>query len=299
MSLAPIALFVYKRLLHTQQTVESLQKNLLADASNLFIFSDGPKSISDEENVQAVRSYVRSVGGFRSITVFQRESNLGLANSIVDGVTELVNKYGRVIVLEDDLVIAPYFLQFMNTALDLYEDEERVISIHGYMFPVDEKLPETFFLRGASSWGWATWSRAWQLFEPDGTKLLTELHQRKITRRFDLDGTYPYTKMLKDQIAGKNNSWAIRWHATAFLANCLTLFPGTSLVKNIGHDATGVHCGKTDDFNVKLSVAPINVVHIPRQEHEEARAALIRFYRMRRRNLIIRIFNRLRRIVKI
>jgi len=107
-------------------------------------------------------------------------------------------------------------------------------SIHGYWYPVDRQVPETFFLRGASCWGWATWSRAWQLFEGDGRQLLAELERQGLTHRFDLDGAMAYTRMLKDQIAGKNNSWAIRWHAAMFLAGRLQLSPGTSLVRNTG-----------------------------------------------------------------
>ncbi len=140
--------------------------------------------------------------------------------------TEVLDRYQKVIVLEDDLVISPHFLQFMNEALDLYKKEDNVISITAYIYPVEGPLPETFFLRGADCWGWATWKRGWNLFQADGLALLKKLEEQKLERDFDFDGAYPYTQMLKDQISGKNNSWAVRWYASAFLAGKLTLYPG-------------------------------------------------------------------------
>ncbi len=191
---APIALFVYNRPWHIQQTVEALQKNDLAEDSDLFIFSDAPKKKEAVAAVQEVREYIKTVGGFKSVSIIERDINFGLANSIIDGVTRMCNEYGRVIVLEDDLVTSPYFLCYMNDALDLYEHEESVISIHGYIYPVAEKLPETFFLRGADCWGWATWKRGWELFEQDGRRLLEELCRQKLTDRFDFDNSYPIHK---------------------------------------------------------------------------------------------------------
>ncbi|KKO18108.1 MAG: putative methyltransferase [Candidatus Brocadia fulgida] len=225
MELAPIALFVYNRPWHLRQTVESLNKNELAEFSELFVFSDGPKSEADKEKVLAVRKYIKTISGFKSVNIVEREQNLGLGNSIITGVTEIINRYGRIIVLEDDMISSPYFLRFMNEALEFYEDEERVASIHGYIYPLKTLLPETFFLRGADCWGWATWKRGWNLFETDGSKLLYELKKNNLLRKFDLNGTYPYTRMLKDQAKGKNHSWAIRWHASLFLKEKLTLYP--------------------------------------------------------------------------
>ncbi|MGB4775168.1 MAG: glycosyltransferase family 2 protein, partial [Daejeonella sp.] len=174
-------------------------------------------------------------------------------------VTEIVNKYERIIVLEDDLVTSPYFLQYMNDGLNVYKDCEEVISIHGYIYPVSVELPETFFIKGADCWGWATWKRGWDLFEPNGEKLLNEIIKRGLTYQFDFNGSYPYTQMLKDQIAGLNNSWAIRWNASAFLKNKLTLYPGKSLVQNIGNDGTGTHSGTSNTFNINLYSSSIIV----------------------------------------
>jgi hypothetical protein len=183
----------------------------------------------------------------------------------------------------------------MNDALDVYANVPNVGSIHGYWYPVDEACAETFFLRGASCWGWATWSRSWSLFEPDGRKLLAELERRKLTRAFDLDGAMRYTQMLKDQIAGRNDSWAIRWHATMFLANRLQLSPGVSLVRNIGFDGSGTHCAETDAYATALAQRPIRLKPIAPEESVQARSALIRYYRRSRPSLAARIAGRLRR----
>lgn len=263
----PIILFVYNRLWHTQQTVEALKKNELAKESELFIFSDGPKSEADREKVLVVRNYIKSISGFNKITIIERKQNLGLSQSIISGVTEIVSTYRRIIVLEDDMATSPYFLKFMNEALEFYKNEEKVISIHGYIYPVKAKLPDTFFLRGADCWGWATWKRGWDLFEPDGQKLLHELKEKKLQKRFDINGAYPYTKMLKDQIKGKNNSWAVRWYASAFIKDRLTLYPGKSLIYNTGLDASGTHCSITNIYDAEISRKPVVINTISVEEN--------------------------------
>jgi hypothetical protein len=294
-SLAPIALFVYNRPEHARRTIESLRANDLASDSDLIIFSDGPKNPDAKDKVGEVRELIRAVSGFRSVTIRESPENKGLAKSIIEGVTDVCTEYGRIIVLEDDLVTSPWFLRYMNEALREYELIERVVSVHGYTFPVDEQLPETFFVRGADCWGWATWRRGWDLFEPDGAKLLAELRLKKLTRLFDFDGAYSYTRMLKKQIAGKNQSWAVRWHAAAFLANRLTLYPGTSLVQNIGNDMSGTHCSASDTFFVKLAERPITVGRIPLEECFSARMALVRFWKASEGSLATRIARRIRR----
>ena len=155
MKISPVVLFTYNRLEHTQHTVHALQKNLLASKSDLVVFSDAAKSDAQANSVAEVRRYIKQIGGFKSVTIFERETNMGLANSIISGVTSIVNNHGRVIVLEDDLVTSPYFLTYMNLALEKYADDDRIASIHGYSYPVKEQLPEAFFLSGAACWGWA------------------------------------------------------------------------------------------------------------------------------------------------
>ena len=160
MQLAPIALFVYKRLWHTQQTLCSLLKNAQAKDSDLYVFSDGAKDSHSEKGVNDVRAYIKTLSGFKNIQLIERSQNLGLAQSIIQGVTQLVNQFGKVIVVEDDLLLSPYFLAFMNDGLREYEREEQVASIGAYVFPVKQSLPDNFFLAGADCWGWATWKRA-------------------------------------------------------------------------------------------------------------------------------------------
>lgn len=298
MMTAPVAMFVYNRPEHAARTLETLASNELAADTDLIIYCDGPRTPEGRASVEATRGVARAASGFRSVRTVERDANLGLAQSIIAGVTEVCGARGRVIVMEDDLVTAPTFLQFMNDALDKYEHEPRVGSIHGYWYPVDKPVPETFFLRGASCWGWATWARAWRVFEPDGARLLTELRDRRLARAFDLDGAMAYVRMLEDQIAGRNNSWAIRWHASTFLAGLLQLSPGRSLVRNIGFDGTGTHCDNSGAFEVSLGGSPVRLDDIPVAESEAARAALIHYYHSTRRTIPQRIVGKLRRMFR-
>jgi len=293
METAPIALFVYKRPEHTRQTIAALRENLLAADSDLVVFSDAPRSEVDMSAVAEVRQLLASLDGFKSITVIERTQNLGLANSIIDGVNMLCSKYGRVIVVEDDLVTSPYFLTYMNDGLRCYENDDDVVSIHGYIYPTGEKLPETFFLRGADCWGWATWARAWQHFDADGARLLKALKVQKLTRLFDFDNATNYVSMLESQIAGKNDSWAIRWYASAFLLNKLTLYPGISLVQNIGTDSSGTHCQATHAYIGALSTVPVSVNRIKMEDSLPGRAAVTRYFRSNKPSLWRRVWTRL------
>jgi len=244
MKTAPIALFVYNRPVHTRQTIESLQRNVLSSESKLIIFSDGPKNPSDAEDVAAVRDYIRTIAGFREVTIIKRQENLGLARSIISGVTEVINKYGEIIVLEDDLIFSPHFLAYMNTALTRYEDEERVMQVSGHMFPVELKSEtDAIFLPFTTSWGWATWKRAWASYDPlmQGYDALRK--DRVIRSRFNLDGAVDYFKMISAQKRGRIDSWAIGWYLCVFMRGGLTLFPVKTLVNNVGFDDSGTHCG--------------------------------------------------------
>jgi len=181
----------------------------------------------------------------------------------------------------------------MNDGLEKYQDQNQVISIHGYVFPTEQALAETFFLKGADCWGWATWRRGWKLFEADGQKLLDQLKQRALTRQFDFDGSYPYTRMLRLQIDGKNNSWAIRWYASAFLQDRLTLYPGRSLVHNIGLDASGEHCPSTEEFSSAIATTPIMLEDIVIEESPIARERFAEFHRRTRASMLTRISNKI------
>ncbi|HEY3308694.1 MAG TPA: glycosyltransferase [Desulfuromonadaceae bacterium] len=294
MTCAPVVLFVYNRPDHAHRTVDALKQNLLSEESHLTVFSDAPKSEAQAEKVREVRQYIRQIVGFKSVTIIERESNFGLARSIIDGVTTVVNKYGRIIVLEDDIVTSPYFLRYMNEALELYQNEENVISIHGYSYPVKEKLPETFFLKGADCWGWGTWKQGWNLFEADGTKLLHELKARKLEQRFDFNGTYNYTRMLKEQITGKNDSWAVRWYASALLNDKLTLNPGQSLVQNIGTDNSGIHCGETNNYRTGVATEPINLVRLRPEEDKNALTIFQNYFNSIRLPFYMRLLRKLK-----
>ncbi len=276
---APIALFTYCRPDHTRQVVESLLLNPEASKSDLTVFLDGPKTPEQSTLVEEVGAYIDQVGGFKSIKVIRRAENYGLARSIIDGVSQLLDQHPHVIVLEDDIVVSPFFLKFMNEALAKYSLDGRVASVHGYLYPTTDPLPETFFLRGADCWGWATWRRAWNHFNPNGAELLSQLQEQHLVGHFDLNGAYGYSDMLKAQIAQRNNSWAIRWHASTYLANMLTLYPGRSLVSNIGHDSTGIHCGATTEFDTTLSDTPIVLRDIEVEHSESAYSEFERFFR--------------------
>ena len=188
------------------------------------------------------------------------------------------------IVLEDDLVTAPDFLRFMNQGLNLYEEEERVASIHGYSYPIEsDGVPESYFLRGADCWGWATWVRAWRHFESDGAKLLHRLEHHHLGHRFDYDGCAPYMHMLRNQIRGRNQSWAIRWHASIFMDDMLTLYPRQSLVANVGFDDSGIHCNEVDYFANTLGTAPMQLGRIQIEENEAMRTRVVDFFRAMRK----------------
>ena len=277
MTRAPVAMFAYRRAGHLRRALASLAANPPARDTDLFLFCDGAKGRRDAAQVAAVRAVARAASGFRSLTVVERERNLGLARSLIAGITELLERSERVIVVEDDLVLSPYFLGFMNDALELYAGDERVASVHGYLFPVRAALPETFFLLGADCWGWATWRRAWRHFEPDAAALLRRLRERRLEREFDLDGAYPYTRMLELQARGKLDSWAIRWRASCYLAGLVTLYPGRSVVRNAGLDRSGTHRDDSTEFEVKLADAPVGVQRIPVEPSAAGRAAYAEF----------------------
>jgi hypothetical protein len=281
---APVLLFAYARPEHLRRALESLRANAEAADTALIVYCDGAKRPEHQQAVDQVRALVASVSGFASVTPVFRPHNLGLGASIIGGVTEQLACHGRVIVVEDDLVVSRHFLRYMNDALELYANVPRVGSIHAYCYPTGQALPETFFLRGGDCWGWATWSRAWVHFNPDGAFLRRALHKRALERQFDLDGAYPFTRMLDDQAAGRNDSWAVRWYASCFLDDLLTLYPGRSLVHNIGNDASGTHSGATDAFAQAVATTHVPVLEQPIEASAEARRAFSR-YLSRQRSL--------------
>ena len=295
--LAPILLFTYNRPWHTQQVLDSLQKNELSEESELFIFSDGAKDYEDETPVDKTRKVLTQTKGFKKITIIERPVNYGLAANIINGVTSIIEEYGRVIVLEDDLITAPTFLTFMNNALTLYEEVDEVAHIHAFSY-AGLNLPDTFLIKWVGSTGWATWSDSWSLFRPNGTKLLAEIKEKKLCKTFDFNGTYPYTRMLRRQVEGKNNSWAIRWNASLFLNNKLSLNAGKSLIHNIGFDGSGENSGSQNFYNMGLFDGKLDLT-MPNDivENKEARKQFEAFYK-RTNSFWAKVKRRLQRMSK-
>lgn len=239
-ALAPIALFIYRRPEHTRRTIESLRANPEFAGSPVVIYCDGAKTPDAQQGVTEARRIARAL--VPQARFVERDQNLGLKRSIIDGVGELVREHGRVIVVEDDLEVAPTFLAYMNAALDRYATDDRVMQISGYQFPIDPPLDVgAAFLPFPTSLGWATWARAWAHFDEHATGYAALVHDPDARRRFDLDGSYPYFAMLERQLRGELDSWAILWVLSVFNRNGLVLHPGRSLVRNIGDDGTGTH----------------------------------------------------------
>ena len=283
MQLAPIALFVFNRPEHTRRVVASLQKNSLAAQSELHVFCDGPRDQGAGDSVRAVRSYVHGIRGFADVRVYEQRKNRGLAESIIYGVSRLCEQYGRVIVVEDDLLLAPNFLAYMNAALERYQDEAQVMQISGHMFPVDVDVAEdAFFLPFTTSWGWGTWASAWQLLDPAAGGYAELKGDRSRRRAFNMDGAYDYFSMLEDQLAGKVDSWAIRWYLSVFMNKGIVLYPKKSLVQNTGFDGSGTHTrGKSLDQAVDAGFAP---VRLPLARVDaDARNQIYAYFRARRK----------------
>lgn len=268
MQLAPIVLFVYNRPDHTRQTLEALAANDLADHSTLYIYADGPKYgalVDDVEKVKAVRTVIRSKQWCKEVKIIESEYNKGLADSIVSGVTAVVNRHGRVIVLEDDIVTRKGFLRYMNEALEMYADDARVMHVSGMIYGTPRNVPAegASFLRILSCHGWATWQRAWDHYIHDVDILIERLNAQSISqKKFDIEGNAHFYAQLIANRDGKIYTWAVRWYASWLTAGGFSLFPHRSLLTNIGHDETGVHSpapfynGETVDY---LEIAKISV----------------------------------------
>jgi hypothetical protein len=267
-SLSPIILFVYNRPWHTRLTVEALQKNTLASNSELFIYTDGGKNSEDCIKVEEVREYIKTINGFKKLVIIKRKKNWGLADSIIDGVTKIVNEYGRVIVLEDDLFTSPYFLEFMNDGLTTYKDRDDILSLTGFNFPKNQVLipkeyhDNTYMSYRFMSWGWATWEKKWLEVDWD-VKDFEALEQNKAKIKLFNRGGEDLFPMLKLQIEGKIDSWAIRFCHAHYKKNSFCVYPIKSFVNNFGFDGSGVHCGndkrkKLDNANLSMSGIIIN-----------------------------------------
>lgn len=288
---APVALFVYNRPRHTQRTVEALLANRGASDTVLHIFSDASRSPKDESGVMAVRRYIENIRGFKEIICTFREKNVGVAKSITSGVSQLCEEHGRAIVLEDDLVTSPYFLQFMNDALECYKNDEKVMHVSGFTYPTKSNaLTPTFFFRVPLCWGWGTWSRAWKKFRRDVGVI--DRFSQKMINEMNVGGSYDFWRQMLQNRDGLIDTWFIFWYASVFLEGGTALFPAKSLVNNIGHDGTGVHCDRSLDYVVHVTDEPVEVSWKPPVETHEIYRLHQEYFQSLRPNLFRRIVRR-------
>lgn len=243
MRLAPIAIFAFNRPNHLRKLIESLRRNREFADSQVFIFVDGPRNEKESEIVQLVIDIAKNEVSTTNTKVVVRDKNIGLAKSLLSGIDEVLSEHEEVIVLEDDLEVSEFFLKFCNAGLQVYLNDKNIASIQGFTFDINAIPEDFYFLKGADCWGWATWRNRWKELERDGIKLLDEIRERRLTRSFDLEGAYPYTKLLERQSRGEVDSWAILWHASMYLQDRLSLYPRESLVENLGLDGSGTHSG--------------------------------------------------------
>jgi hypothetical protein len=285
---APVCLFVYNRPRHTSETLKHLLRNELADQSDLIVFSDGPRRDEDKPAVAEVRALVSSLDGFHSVSLIERENNLGLADSITSGVSEVCERYGRVIVLEDDLETSPAFLQFMNAALDFYQDNAAVWHISGWNYPMEDlDIPGAFFTRMMNCWGWATWADRWRNFEKNPEKLIQEMGRQEI-HRFNMENRCKLWPFVLANQSGKLNTWAIFWYSTIFTDQGLCLNPKNSFVRNIGMDNTGMHCTSPMPQSIELSRNADIGFPVEITENERALNAIGNYYRYLRLKGVLR-----------
>lgn len=294
MELSPVIVFCYNRPWHVEQTLEALSKNVYAGESVLYIYCDGPKENASDEQKQKIketRSVIRKKQWCKEVYIIEAEKNKGLANSIIDGVTCVVEKYGNVIVLEDDIVSSVGFLKFMNEALDLYKDEPNVMHISGYMYPHKQKLPDTFFYPVPyPGGGWATWQRAWKYYNDNTSELYKQWCGR--WHEFDLFGGDYLSKQLISNYNGTLKTWFIKWYAVILRMNCYTLYPGQSLTNNIGFDETATNSGTMNNFDV-IPVDYVRVYKCNVETNKKAKRIIYDFYQghwynRRRRNAFFR-----------
>jgi hypothetical protein len=300
MSLSPIILFVYSRPVHTLRTLEALAANELADQSHLFIFCDAAKPQASPEtlqNIAEVRQLVRSRQWCKTVTIAEGTVNRGIAVSTVTEVTKIVNEYGKVIILEDDVVTQKGFLTFLNQALDMYENDHNIFGITGYAFPVPAHLPDTFFLPIVSSWGWATWKRAWQHYKGDALFFENYLKANQLEKKFNF-GYHGNYEILQKKITHHTDVWDVCWYASMFMENGLYLFPRCSLLSNIGFDSTGTNCDEDPFYATHETTDFVNLTRIaPKLIPEIVQAVDKNFQKhFAPKPLYVRIFNRLKRI---
>lgn len=305
MNLAPIILFVYNRPIHTLQTLISLQQNHLSNQSLLYIFADAPKENASEDDLRAiaeVKKIIWTQQWCQEIRLIERKQNFGLAKNIIEGVSQVVQQYGKVIVLEDDIVTSSGFLTYMNQALELYEQEEEVMHISGHFPSVDigYTTEDTFFYKKTSCWGWGTWATAWAKLNTDARYLLDKINAAGRVAEFNIEDSYNFIEHLEANIAGRINTWAIKWQSSVFLENGLCLYPKQSLTRNIGFDNTGEHCVYSEEHLTQKIAEVIMVEKIDLRESSKIRKQIARFNHKQAQadSLLKRIKNKINKYIK-
>lgn len=296
---APVILFVYARPVHTKRVLDALKVNDLAIKTNLVIFSDAAKSDNDKQAVAEVRKVISQIDGFKTIKIIERKENYGLAKSIINGVSSVMECYGKAIILEDDIEASPYFLTFMNLALDKYKDNKNVWHISGWNYPIDKTgIGDAFFWRVMNCWGWATWQDRWQYYQKDPQQLLNKWHKEEISR-FNIDNTYNFWWQVVANAKGELNTWAIFWYATIFTNKGYCLNPTESFVNNIGIDGSGENCGDKDIYRSLLNDK--STLDLPEEvtENTLALARVKLFYTQSKPSLFARIKYRIKRVLSL
>lgn len=242
--MSPICLFVYKRYDTTKQMLESLMACPECSESDLYVFMDAARCEKDIEEVTRVRSLFDGLDGFRHIETFPADTNKGLARSVIEGVSYVLQKYDDIIVLEDDLVVAPDFLSFMNEALKIYKDRRDIWSISGYtpnLEDIDQNISNGVFLvPRAQCWGWATWRDRWMKVDWEVGDYEKIAKSKVLQENFNRGGDDLF-RTLKMERRGRIESWAVRWAYAAAKNNMLTVNPMQSKVKNIGVEISDSH----------------------------------------------------------
>jgi hypothetical protein len=293
---APVIVFTFKRIDTLKLIIQAISNNVLSTETDLILFSDAPHDEMDTEAVQIVRKYLRTITGFKSVTVIEREHNYGLARNIAQGVTTVLQDHEKVIVLEDDIVVAPFFLAYMNDALNLYRDDEKVCQIAGYSYLQKLKgqydLPETYFIRGGDCLAWGTWRRAWAVYSDDAEALAAQIRSAGLIRKFNRDNYYNYYRMLCNTASGKTVSWAIKWYAANFLQDRYVLYPLKSLALHIGTESSATNykfVGLHDPYEVPLYNSRIKVERLEIYEMPNVGKAYNAFLSKTRGSLVARI----------
>lgn len=241
--LAPVAVFAFRRLDLLRRTLRALEACDGFAESPVHVFSDGPRAGSPDDamRVEELRAWAGRWCRRHGATLHESSGNRGLRASITSGVTSLLGDHPSVIVLEDDIVVSPAFIVFMNQGLRAYRDRDDIMHLSGHFVPHRERLKPVGLLRVPSSWGWGTWARAWRHYSDDAARLLAEIRKADV-HAFNINGSYPYLDELARNASGELDTWAVRWYASMFLRNGLAAYPAKSFARNIGFGTDGTNC---------------------------------------------------------